>query len=74
MRHITQDIEIYFSDPDEEYFFFFNDSLKKFQKRDKVFLCKLFPSLNYPYTLGYEKVLLSILITSYTANQSLFAL
>ena len=48
--------------------------LKKFQKSDKVLLCKLFPYLYCPYTLEYKKILFTILITSCTAYQSLFGL
>lgn len=47
--------------------FFFHKRLKKFQKRDEFFLCKPFPYLYYSYTLYYKKVLLKVLVTSYTA-------
>ena len=69
IRHITQDIEIF-----PRIVFFFNEHLKKFQKHDKAFLCKLFLYLDYAYTLGYKKVLFTILITRYTAYKSIFAL
>ena len=59
IRHITQDSIV----------FFFDERLKKIQKRNKVF-----PYLDYPYTLDYKKVWLTILIKSYAALQSLFAL
>ena len=51
ITHTTQNIDIFSSDSDEKYFFLFNERLQKFQKRAKVFLSKLFPSLDYPYTL-----------------------
>ena len=54
--------------------FFFDERLKKFQKRDKVSLCKRFASIDQPYTLDFKKTLLTILITSYTAYQIIFAL
>ena len=60
----TQKFSIYF---DEESSFFFNEQSKKFQKDDKVFLCKLFPYLGCPFTPDYKKFLFTILITGYTA-------
>ena len=72
IRNITQDIVMVSGNSDEEKLFL-NKRLKKFQKRDEVLLCNIFPFLDYPYTLDYKKVLLTILITSYTAYQSLFA-
>ena len=43
IRHITQEKETFSSDSDEKsLFIFFNQLFQKFQKRDKVFLCKLF--------------------------------
>ena len=52
--------------------FFFNENIKKSQKHDKIFLCKLFSFLDNLYTLDYKKFLLIILFKSYTAYQSLF--
>ena len=36
---------------------------------ENFLLCKLLPSLDYPYTLGYKKVLLKTLSTSYEDYQ-----
>ena len=51
-----------------------NERFKKFQKHDWVFLCKPFSCLEYPHTLEHKKLLRLILITSYAAYQSVFAL
>ena len=66
--------EILSSDSYKEQSFFFNEHLKKFQKCDTVFLCKLFPPVNYLYVVDHKKVLLTILITSQTASHSLYIL
>ena len=51
-----------------------NERFKKFQKHDWVLLCKPFSCLEYPHTLEHKKLLRLILITSYAAYQSVFAL
>ena len=42
--------------------FFVNERLTKFQKRHKVFLCKLLPALDYSHTLDCKKVLLKKMV------------
>ena len=57
IRHITEDIEIFSGDSDEENlssdsvegYFSFNKRLKEFRKDEKFLPCKLFPSLNYSH-------------------------
>ena len=76
IRHITKDIEIFLMILMSliKNSLFFKESLKMSQKWDKVFHCKLFFYLDYPYTLDHKKVLLIILVTSYTGYQILLAL
>ena len=64
VRYITQDKEIFSGDSDKEQFFFFNERLKKFKNRGKIFHCKIFPYIYYLYTLDYKNALLTTLSIS----------